>query len=84
MSSRIHLAGRSTRARLAARGTALCLTLLAIGAASAGAAPFSEGDVVVYRVGSGSGSLVNTGSWEATFVARYLEDASGLFEDRNR
>ena len=58
------------------RIAALFLTFLWVGSGLdlAQAAPFGDGNVVVYRVGSGSGSLVNTGN--AVFLDEYTPTGS--------
>ena len=43
---------------------AACLSFALLSCAAL-AAPFTPGNIVVYRVGTGTGSLVTTGSWNA-------------------
>ena len=51
----------SSRLIMRLREIATCLVLVVASSLSP-AAPFTPGDIVVYRVGSGTGSLVNTGN----------------------
>src|SRR5262245_43719495 len=57
----------NTMRRLRALGCATGVTLTVAGTVSA--APFTPGNLVVYRVGDGAGTLVNTGN--AVFLDEY-------------